>query len=117
VTKFDLVRVGDLVTATVTEKVVISLDDKESPSSEGAAALVARVPKGAQPGGVAAETIRATAKVIGIDLEKHTVTLDFNDGTTQTFLARPNVDLRQHKTGEQLVFRVTEMVAIWVEKP
>jgi translation elongation factor P/translation initiation factor 5A len=114
---FDQIRVGDLIAATLTEKVVVSLDDKSSPSGEGAAAVVARAPKGDQPGGLAAETIQATAKVVAIDLEKRTTTLRFDDGTTETFPVRNDVDLNRHKVGEQLVFRVTEMIAIWVEKP
>jgi hypothetical protein len=27
------------------------------------------------------------------------------------------VDLSRHKVGERVIFRVTEMIAIWVEKP
>lgn len=114
---FDQVRVGDRVNATVTQKVVVSLDNKETPSGEGAAAVVARAPKGDQPGGLAAETIQVTGKVSAIDLEKRTATLRFEDGTTATFPVRADVDLSRRKVGEQLVFRVTEMTAIWVEKP
>ena len=58
-----------------------------------------------------------TAKVIAIDLEKRTATLRFEDGNTETFPVRADVDLSRHKVGEQVVFRVTEMIAIWVEKP
>jgi hypothetical protein len=50
-------------------------------------------------------------------LEKRTTTLRFDDGTTETFPVRADVDLSRHKVGEQLVFRVTEMIAVWVEKP
>jgi translation elongation factor P/translation initiation factor 5A len=114
---FDQVRVGDQVNATVTEKMVVSLDDKEAPSPEGAAAVVARAPKGDQPGGLVAETTQVTAKIITIDLEKRTATLQFEDGITQTFPVRADVDLSRLKVGEQMVFRVTEMIAISVEKP
>jgi len=114
---FDQIRVGDQVTATVTEKVVISLDDKASPSGEGSAAVVARAPKGGQPGGLAAETTQVTAEAIAIDLEKRTVTLRFEDGTAETFPVRPDVDLSRHKVGERILFRVTEMIALSVEKP
>ena len=114
---FDQVRVGDRVIATVTQKVVVSLDDKAASSGEGEAAVVARAPKGGQPGGLAAETIQMTGKVIAINSEKHTATLQFEDGDTETFSIRPDVDLSRHKVGERVVFRVTEMVAIWVEKP
>ena len=114
---FNQVRVGDQIAATVTEKVVVSLTDPPASSGEGTASVVARAPKGEQPGGLAAETIQATAKVIAIDLEKRTTTLQFDDGNTETFPVRADVDLSRHKVGEQLVFRVTEMIAIWVEKP
>ena len=114
---FDQVRVGDRVNATVTEKVVVSLGDKASPSGQGAATVVAQAPKGDQPGGLVAETTQVTAKVIAIDSQKRTATLEFEDGITQTFPVRADVDLSRHKVGEQLVFRLTEMIAIWVEKP
>ena len=114
---FDQVRVGDQVIATLTQKVVVSLDDKAASSGEGTASVVARAPKGAQPGGVAAETIQVAGKVIAIDLETRKATLQFEDGSTETFSVRPDVDLSRHKVGERVIFRVTEMIAIWVEKP
>ena len=51
-----------------------------------------------------------------IDLEKSAITVQFEDGSTQTF-ARPDVDLTRHKLGEKFVYRVTDTVAIWLEKP
>jgi len=114
---FDQVRVGDRVNATVTEKVVVSLGDTAASSREGTPSVVARAPKGDQPGGLVAETTQVTAKVIAIDSQKRTATLEFEDGITQTFPVRADLDLSRHKVGEQLVFRLTEMIAIWVEKP
>jgi Cu/Ag efflux protein CusF len=114
---FDQIRVGDQVIATLTQKVVVSLEDKAGSSGEGAAAVVARAPKGGQPGGLAAETIQVAGKVIAIDLETRKATLQFEDGSTETFSVRPDVDLSRHKVGERVIFRVTEMIAIWVEKP
>jgi len=114
---FNQVRVGDQIAATLTQKVVVSLDDKAASSGEGTASVVARAPKGAQPGGVAAETIQVAGKVIAIDLETRKATLQFEDGSTETFSVRPDVDLSRHKVGERVIFRVTEMIAIWVEKP
>ena len=114
---FDQVRVGDQVIATVTQRMVASLDKEDATSGDGTAAVVARAPKGDQPGGLVAETTQMTGKVIAIDLEKRTATLQFEDGNTETLPVRKDVDLSRHKVGEQVVFRVTEMVAIWVEKP
>ena len=52
-----------------------------------------------------------------IDLPNRTVTLEFEDGATRTFPVRSDVDLKPRKAGEKAAFRVTEMVAITVEKP
>ena len=114
---FDQIRVGDQVAVTLAEKLVVSLVDKEAPSAEGAATVVARAPKGGQPGGLAAETIQVAGKVIAIDLEKRKATLQFEDGSTETFSVRPDIDLSRHQVGERVVFRVTEMIAIGIEKP
>jgi hypothetical protein len=96
---FDQVRVGDRVNATVTQKVAVSLDDKEAPPAKGAL-----------------ENRQITGKVITIDSKKRTVTLRLEDGATETLPVRADVDLSRHKVGEQVVFRVTEMIAIWIEK-
>ena len=116
VVNFNQVRLGDQVTATLTQKIVASLDHQEASSAEGSAALVAHPPKGGQPGGLVGETTQMTAKVVAIDLEKSAITVQFEDGSTQTF-ARPDVDLTRHKLGEKFVYRVTDTVAIWLEKP
>jgi hypothetical protein len=114
---FNQVRVGDQVNATVTQKMVVSLDDKAASSGEGAAAVVARAPEGGQPGGLVAETTQVTARIMAIDSVNRTATLHFEDGITQTFPVRNDVDLSRLKMGEPVVFRITEMIAIWVEKP
>ena len=113
---FNQVRLGDQVTATLTQKMAVSLDAEAAPSGEGATATVARAPNAAQPGGPAAETIQATGTITAIDLEKREVTLQFVDGSTQTFSARRDTDMRRLKLGQREVLRVDEMVAIWVEK-
>jgi Cu/Ag efflux protein CusF len=96
---FDQIRVGDWVNATVTQKVTVYLDDKEAPSAKGAG-----------------EITQITGEVTAIDSKKCTVTLRFEDGTTETLPVRADLDLSRHKVGEHVVFRVTEMTAIWVEK-
>jgi hypothetical protein len=87
------VRVGDRVTATVTQRVVASLDKEGATSGDGTAAVVALPPKGSEPGSLAAGTTQMTAKVIAFDLEKRTATLRFEDGQTETLPIRNDVDL------------------------
>jgi hypothetical protein len=114
---FDQIRSGDLITATLTEETVIYLDAEGVSPPDGAAAMVALAPKGAQPGGLVAEVVQVTATVAAIDTAGRTATLRFEDGHTETFPVRDDIDLNQRKVGEKVVFLVTEMIAISVEKP
>jgi hypothetical protein len=117
VINFDQIQRGDLVTATLTEETVIYLDEEGVATTDGAAAMVALAPKGAKPGGLVAGTVQVTATVAAIDPAKRTATLRFEDGHTETFPVRADIDLSQRKVGEKVVFLVTEMIAISVEKP
>ena len=114
---FDQIHVGDRVMVTAAEELVVQMAQPgESTDSKGAA-LVALAPKGAKPGGVVAETTLVTATLKEIDQSNHTATLEFEDGSTRTFPVRSDVDLKQRKIGEKVTFRVTEMVAITIQKP
>lgn len=113
---FDQVQVGDRVKALVTEELAIYIGDENSAAGDGAEAVAVLAEKGAQPGGIVAETARATATVTAIDLDAHTATLQFDDGTTKTVDVRPDVDLSKQKVGAKVVFEVTRMVALSVEK-
>lgn len=117
VVNFDQIQTGDLVTATLTEETVIYLDEEGAATTGGAAAMVALAPKGAKPGGLVAETIQFSATVTSIDPAKRTATLRLEDGHTETFPVRDDIDLSQRKVGEKVVFWVTEMIAISVKKP
>jgi hypothetical protein len=114
---FDQIAVGDLVKLTLTEELVVFVSETGKSASDGSESMVKLAPKGSQPGGMIAETSQITGTVTAIDLKKHTATLRFQDGSTKTFPVRSDIDLSKHKTGEQVVLRVTEMMAIRVEKP
>ena len=125
---FDQIQVGDIVRARVIKELVIGLVPAtiEMPSGEseavekvapdGTAGLVATAEKGAQPAGLMAETTQITATIEAIDLENRTATLSLEDGTTRTVPVRDDIDLSQRKAGEKVMFYITEMVAIAVEK-
>jgi hypothetical protein len=57
-----------------------------------------------------------TGTIVAIDPDKRIATLQFEDGGTQTYPIRADIDLGRLKLGQQVAFRVTEMTAIWVEK-
>ncbi len=117
VINFDQIRVGDHLKVTVTDQLVAYLADAGAGPTDGGAGVVVLAPKGAKPGGVVANTVQVTAKVTAIDLRHHKATLQFPDGTTRTVAVRPDVDLTRRHVGEEVVLRITEMLAISVEKP
>jgi hypothetical protein len=113
---FDQVQIGDRVKALVTEELAIYLGDENAADDDGAQAMAVLAEKGQQPGGVVAERVRATATVTAIDLEAHTASLEFADGGIKTVDVRPDIDLTKHEVGTKVVFEITRMVALSVEK-
>lgn len=117
VVNFDQIRVGDQLKVTATEELAVALARPGESREDGLTDVVVLAPKGAKPGGVMAETTRITGRVTAIDRQRRTATLQFADGTRKTFPVRSDVDLSQRKVGDQVVFRVTEMIAISITKP
>jgi hypothetical protein len=114
---FDQIRVGDQVTLTVTEQLVVYVAGEGEAPSDAGAQLVALAPKGAKPGGIMADTTQVTAKVTAIDLQHRQATLQFEDGSSRTVAVRPDVDLEKRKVGDKVVIRITEAVAVGVKAP
>ena len=114
---FNKIQIKDRVKVTLAEELIITVNKKGEKSSESYESVAMLATKDAQkPSGIVAETMVVTADVIAIDQEKRTATLKFSDGETKTVSVRDDVDLSQHKVGEQVVFQITEMVAMGVEK-
>jgi hypothetical protein len=113
VTTFDQIRVGDRVTATVLQKIEASLTKQDG---DGTTAAGDHAPNGNQTGDAAGKTMQMTARVIAIDSENHTTTLRFADGSTETLAVRNDVDLSRRKVGDEVLFRVTEMIALHLVK-
>lgn len=113
---FDQIKVDDMVKARVTEELIVSVNKQNVSTQEGAAGIVATARKGEKPGAIIGETVVVTAKVVKIDQEKRTATIQFKNGETKTIPVRDDIDLSKHKIGDQVVFQITEMIAIKVEK-
>jgi hypothetical protein len=114
---FDQIHVGDKLTATITQRLVVFVrGDGADPSVTHAAAL-ARAPKGAKPGAIVAESYEIVASVKSIDATNRTAVLQFSDGQTKTIPVRSDVDLSKYKVGDSVVIRVTEALSLLVRTP
>jgi len=114
---FGQIQVGDTVKVEATEELVISVAEPGDPVRSGTAEVVTLAPKGAKPGGVVAEVTQVTATITGLDRQKRSASLRFEDGSSRTVAVRADVDLSRYKVGDKVVFSLTEMVAIRVQKP
>lgn len=116
-TNFPQLRVGDQVSAVVTEQVAIALWKGSNPPPDAAAAMVGITPTGSQnPAGFAVATEIITAQITAIDAQKRKVTVLFQDGSSKTYKAQKGVDLSQVQVGDNVTLQVTEAAAITVTK-
>lgn len=118
VKNFDQIKVGDQVKATFIESVALFVRKSGEKPSASEVQTVEVAPKGAKPGVVVTDTVEITAKVEGIDYTKRTVTLKGPQGNVRTIAVDKSVKrLRDVKKGDEVVARITEAVALYVEKP
>jgi hypothetical protein len=114
---FDQIRVGDKVTATFTERLVVFVrGDGADPSVSHAAALAA-APKGAKPGVMVGEAYEIVASIKSIDSANRTATLQFSAGQAKTVKVRQDVDLARYKAGDTVVIQVSAALALLVTTP
>jgi Cu/Ag efflux protein CusF len=112
------VKVGDKVKAEYVEELAIFVRKADAPPEVKGEQTVALAPKGKMPGGVMAETTEIQANVEGIDRKKRTITLKGPAGAVQSFKVGKQVkNFKEVKKGDQVVLRVTEALALTVEKP
>ena len=117
VRNFDQIKVGDTVKATLVESVAVVAGPSSAPASIGEGGMVAIAPKGAMPGVVMARTFEITDKIEAIDSAKRMITIEGVSGHPKTVKAGPKVDLAALKAGDDVRLRITEGLAIVVEKP
>ncbi len=113
---FDQIKVGDQVRATVAEEVAIAVSKSGEPGGLGGT-MIALAPKGAKPGMLIADTEDVKAQIKSIDADKGTLTLSEADGAARTVKAGPNVRLSELNVGDDITARITQAMAIVVEKP
>jgi len=117
VRNFDQIRVGDQVRATMTQAMAVSLHPPGMAPSAAETATIAVAPKGAKPAAVMTETAQVTAKILAIDRKNRTATLQYPDGGTRTIKVAEDVNLDRVIPGQEVTARLTESMAIQVEKP
>ena len=117
VRNFDQIKVGDQVKATLLESVAVVVRKSSAPPDTAEGRLVAVAPKGAMPGVIMAKAREITAKIVSVDTQARTVTVEGPMGGKPTIKVGPKVNLNELQAGDDVTLRVTDALAISVEKP
>ena len=117
VRNFDQIKVGDEVKATLLEAVAVAVSKSSAPPDASGRDLVAVAPKGAMPGVIMAKTRQISAKIVSVDPQARTVTVEGPAGGTPTIRVGPKVNMNELQKGDDVTLRVTDAFALRVEKP
>src|SRR5215813_7542916 len=117
VRNFDQIKVGDQVKATLLESVAVVVRKTSAPPDAAEGRLVAVAPKGAMPGVIMAKAREISAKIVSVDTQARTVTVEGPMGGKPTIKVGPKVNLNELQQGDDVTLRVTDALAINVEKP
>ena len=117
VKNFDQIKVGDKVKATMLQSVAVAVHKSGAPPSAGEMTTARVAPKGAMPKAVLAQTKEVTAKILSVDAEKRMVEVEGPLGVPRMLKVGPRVNLAELQKGDNVTLRITEALAIEVEKP
>jgi Cu/Ag efflux protein CusF len=117
ITKFDQIRVGDTVRATVTDALAVTVRRAGTPPNAGDSVAVSLAPKGAKPGIFVERTAEATAKIVSVDPTSRTITLTELAEGPKTIKLAPSANVSDLKKGDGVVVRYAHALALHVSKP
>ena len=114
---FDRIDVGDVVKIFCYESVVLSLGEPGSAPEANSGKTELRAKEGEKPEWIFVENTNVSAKVLAIDKENRTATLEKTDGTSVTVKVDPSVEgFDSVKVGDTVYALVTQTIAISVEE-
>lgn len=114
---FYQVAPGDKVDVTMMHELVVYVPADEQTTEDGTVAIAAGAQEGDSPAGAIVASSKVTGKVTALDTTARTATLSFEDDSEEEFEVRPDVDLTKYAVGDEVVFMITEMLALEVKKP
>jgi hypothetical protein len=114
---FDQIKVGDEVKATVVQEIAVYLKPASATQTLAATGRAVGARVGAKPGVVSLDTLDFTARIAAIDPWQHQVTLQTADGRTRPITVSEFINLADFNVGDEVRVRLTQALAVLVEKP
>lgn len=117
VKNFDHLKKGDVALTDFVESIVIFIRKATAPQSAGEVRLVSVAPKGSNRGVLLAETVQVAGAVESIDVKARLVTIkEPNRSARIVPVDKGFKNLAGIKKGDEVILRVTEAIAIKIEK-
>lgn len=110
-------KVGDPVKSTVIEEVGVSIAAPNAPLSTTENPVVARQRDNPTLTAMPVTTVKFTAKILSFDYVLRAVALQMSDGTTRIIRVRQAINLGDFNVGDNVTVRMSEAMAIKLEKP
>src|SRR5262245_24538921 len=118
VKRFDQVKVGDRLTITYTESLVIGVAKADASSPLGVSYEESTKPApGVKPAGVIARRVQATVVVDKVDAKAGSVTVHTSDGSTEVFNVSDAKKLEGINPGDKITITYKDAVAVSVKAP
>jgi len=118
VRNFNQIKVGDMLNAEYYTSVAIYIGKPGTQPDADAGIVVGRSAKGEKPGAVIVEAIDISAIIKSINKSKRTLKLKMPDGkVVKTKVDKSFKDFDKLKKGDSIHARITEAVAVSIEKP
>ena len=117
VTNLDQVKVGDHLSISFTEEIVIIVGKSDQGVGAAEGTTVSMNAKGAAPSVVRMDTSAISAKILAVDPEKRRVTIEDIDGKKKTVkLSKKTTGLDQLKAGDTVEMVLTDSLVVKVVK-
>ncbi len=111
------IRKGDSVRVDFVESIAVLVSRADAPANTAGSRLVSVAPKGAKPAVLLAETVQVTAVVAAVDPKAHTISIKQPGGSRKAVMVdRGFKRLREFRPGDRVILRLTEALALKIEK-
>lgn len=117
VLNFDQIEVGDQLTATLTDEVVIRMAKPGEKLADSTELEADMAQAGDKPSMKTVESSQMIGTITRISPRRERVTLTFANGKTQRVKVREDIDLYEFKVGDRVVIQLTEIYAVGLKKP
>lgn len=114
---FDKVKVGDQLRITMAEECVTLISKSDTKPAAEVDAAVVRVLVDGVPSGMAAVTTDVHAKVLDVDIEARRIVAEIEKGEARRLKVATGVDLANLRPGDMIWVRLTEAMAVTIERP